>query len=170
MRPVYPLEAEDFNYFLQRFGIDMNEIDNGHAVGVTANDEYLFSVYRPDGTRRGHVLRQPWWKGSPEPVRKGNGRTFTKTLNFMELNEIPMSWYRGDTSKIVVVVEDQLSAMRISLEGYTSVALLGVNMSITKMLEIKQAAPDVRKVIFAPLWHYLMKTQKTVISVTYARF
>ena len=54
--------------------------------------------------------------------------------------ELPLAWYPpadAVCNQRLYIVEDQLSAMRLSQQGHTGVALLGTRMTPAKALEIK---------------------------------
>jgi hypothetical protein len=59
-------------------------------------------------------------------VRKLDGQVGPKTLSFLDGNK--GAWYGCEGSSELVIVEDQLSALRAS-EYMNAVALLGVNMT-----------------------------------------
>lgn len=143
---TYPLDKADLDYFRKRFDID-GLLPYG-AIKYTNHDEYLFAIYDPNGKVRGHVLRQPVWKGAPQNHREQHRHLARpKALNYMVPGAIPMSWY-GDNEATVVLVEDQVSAMRLAQQAnVTAVALLGTRLSTTKAVELSNARPDARILI-----------------------
>lgn len=138
----YELQKEDQQYFFDRFEIETELLPYG-AIKFTNDDEYLFAVNGPDGEVRGHVLRQPRWKGDPAPPRKGK-EGLPKALNYMQPGEQCMSWHFADrhsNSGTLYLVEDQVSAMRLSQEGWDAVALLGTRVTTPKAIEIQSYKP-----------------------------
>ena len=58
-----------------------------------------------------------------------------RVKNYPEVDEPMMCWYRNMQAKTLVIVEDQLSALKCS-RFYESVALLGVGLNTDKVVEI----------------------------------
>lgn len=123
-------------------------------------NQYVLPVFNRDGARRGYVVRSDGWRGDPPSPRKSGLRTFVKARTFMEgPSEVQQSWYRPTLQALVgwdgklhivpaetlgrtiVLVEDQVSAMKAAQAGVTGVALLGVDLSYDKIRELQQAQP-----------------------------
>lgn len=87
----------------------------------------LMPVYGPDGLKR------------HENFRAYDGSLPKTLINRGESNEETISWYRWQKyNKVLVVVEDQPSAVRLAEAGVDSVALLGVLLSPPRLQEIKK--------------------------------
>lgn len=121
------LEPEDRQYFLDRFDLDVVR----YEIMVTDKDEYFLPIWDFEGNRVGEVVRQPTWSGEPACGREGQpGKP--KALTYLAGRKL--AWYdTKDSAKsilanddLVVIVEDQISAMKIrNVTGFTAVALLG---------------------------------------------
>ena len=86
----------------------------------------LMPVYGPDGLKRHENFRS--YDGS-----------LPKTLLNRQSDEETISWYRWTKyNKILVVVEDQPSAVRLAEAGLDSVALLGVLLNPARIQEIRR--------------------------------
>lgn len=82
-------------------------------------------ILRPDGTKRG-VSWRSYWGGTP------------KAIISSECEEEMMCWYRGRKyGKVLVIVEDQASALRIAAQGLDALALCGTLLSLNRVYEIK---------------------------------
>jgi hypothetical protein len=109
----------------------------------------LLPIYTPDGRVRGHVARIPWL-GTEFP----GASIQPKSITYKSEEGPLLSWYRGkpgdDTVDIesrsiyewpqrLVIVEDQISAMRVAQDkpGCDAVALLGTALNAEKISEIQ---------------------------------
>jgi hypothetical protein len=159
-RPTYVLNASDRAYFLDRF-----EIGDVHGeILTTDSDEYILPVLSPRGVIRGHVVRQPVWKGEPRAPRKGRPTFFDeeeqawkpmpKTVIHPSSLDPLLSWYHPVCPRNeghLVVVEDQLSAMKVAKEAYTrSVALLGNGLNAEMVRDILKTRPKVVTIALDP--------------------
>jgi hypothetical protein len=122
---VREFTIEELSLMSDLWRVDLEDVHHA-GWGVAAQEgEYLpliMPVISPAGVCRGHVLR----------VQNPNG---TKTVrSFKILDEPWIAWY-FNSSPEVVVVEDQISALRAS-EFCNAVALLGAEMSQEKFEEI----------------------------------
>ena len=116
----YPADPQDYNYFWERFEIDLGEWE----IRSTGGDEYLFPIRTRVGHRVGEVIRQPIWDGQPESPRKGRPGQ-PKARTFLDENVPRLSWHVAD-NRIITLTEDQVSAEKVrQVTGYTAVALLG---------------------------------------------
>lgn len=117
-----PLTDEDHRFFEEKYGIIVPRIMRGD-LGM-----YAMPVMPPHGTdRRGVVLRKPW-AGSPLDTPAAGAK---KALTFQERRGPLQAFYKahggpGVLHQALVVVEDQLSAMKVAEVGFNAVALLGV--------------------------------------------
>jgi DNA primase len=57
----------------------------------------------------------------------------------------PLSFYPGKDTAINrwIIVEDQISAIKLSAYGYNAVALLGTHLNMSKVREIQRVAKEV---------------------------
>lgn len=83
---------------------------------------YLLSVLNPSGQTRGYVARQGW-AGSPLEGKSGGQKAYT----YMHAAGPVQSFYwAGEANSQLVLVEDQLSAIKVARAGLRSCALLGM--------------------------------------------
>lgn len=126
------LTADDLVFFLQRYELPAEAAQRNIAIdGVSKR--YVLPIYGPTNAIRGHVLRMPW-DGAPRlPV--WCGYSFPKADTYKHALEPLQSHYFSDEyapaydlegTAALVLVEDQLSAIKLAAYGYDSVALLGV--------------------------------------------
>lgn len=147
---TYPLEQKDLDFFKSAYELDLSlEWDDrtGRYIFFNDRDEYVLPVL-DRGYIRGYNVRQPW-PGAPRSGRPG----VPKTKVWMH-TELPVqATYSGpailrgqihDRPGVVVVVEDQLSAIKLSqLEQVAySVALLGMHLNVERVREIALLRPD----------------------------
>lgn len=159
-RSIEPLTTEDCLYFQQRFGLDLWDGKWIGQISSTADDEYLLYVRSPDRKVRGHVVRQPVWKGEPTAPRTGrsgyadeNGawKPMPKTVLYPASTEPMLAWYPTKSPDgHLVVVEDQISAMKVSQCGVPSVALLGNGMNVEIVRDIVRQKPKIVTIALDP--------------------
>lgn len=118
-RGTLPLRQEDLSYFKERFEIDPHEIRARIARG--SEGRYLLFILDPKGSSRGVVARTPWanapfWTAFPPEGPKAI--TYRSSWG-------PVQSHYGVHMGPLVVVEDQISAIKLASHGYGSVALLG---------------------------------------------
>lgn len=110
------------NAILQdRYGITSPR--NAGVQTVSGRDAIYIPVYGPNHEDRGGVVR--FLDGS-QP----------KTVSYLTTMQPRLAWYAGMSRWTIVVVEDQLSAMRCAQLGYYGVALMGTNLNTAKVEEI----------------------------------
>lgn len=140
--PVLPLEAVDEDYFYQRF-----EIADTRYIFRSERGEYILPILDARGYTRGYTVRQPIWAGSPSAPRRGDTRPHVpKARCFPHVQEPMQSFYRPATStdrglQILVAVEDQISAIKVSQAGLEAVALCGTIVGADKIREWSALAP-----------------------------
>lgn len=143
---VLPLEGQDIKFFRDTWGLR-----NTEGFGVTDRDEYILPLLAPDGYRKGYVVRQPQWKGRSTCPRKGvegkpRALTYKDEPHFSKL-----SWSHQRSSKHVVIVEDIISAWKISQVGAArGVALNGAQMGYEDVKEVGAQRPGVVTVWLDP--------------------
>ncbi len=135
---IYNPDVRDCAYFYERFGLE----GIGDCIAVSVDDRYIFPVQNYLGHISGYVLREPVWSGIECP-RKGTGRG-PKAVLYMHSDAPTQSWYRSKyAGPKIVLVEDQLSAMKVAQQTETTaVALLGTQLDARKVREISQYRPD----------------------------
>lgn len=147
---IYPLSDSEAAWFVRRFNLTQTGAKE-HIYRTM--DRYVLPIYRPDGTKRGHITRRPW-DGSPADTKiNRNSDTWQyKALTYMDLDESVMSWYRKTSPGIekypqgTFIVEDQISAMRLYTwlcaknpeYVFHVAALLGTGMNAGKVAEIQR--------------------------------
>jgi hypothetical protein len=132
------LSGTDINYFWKRFEIPADVSDSKIRVGI--HNCYVLPIFNNVYRIVGHVLRQPAWKGNPGPVRHNPEWTGAKSMTYMKEAAEPISFYRGGDNDDWVIVEDQISAIKLSAYGCNSVALLGTHLNMPKAREIQRVA------------------------------
>lgn len=123
---IVPLSDIDRQFFFDVYGLTAAMI-RGRIMVDPGTDRYVLPIYSPTGRIRGHVLRQPWSKSprSP-PTWYGSAKADT----YMNVAEPVQSFYTrlvtwdGNPDPLVMV-EDQLSAIKLAAYGFSSVAVLG---------------------------------------------
>lgn len=124
---LHGLTEEDLAFFLERYEITP-------PVGWYRNDhdEYVLSIHNPIGYTRGYNVRQPW---AGAPIRGREGRP--KSRVWMHASGPVQSFHHFETSPdALVLVEDQLSAVKAQAAGIGAVALLGTHLNADKVREI----------------------------------
>lgn len=112
-------------YLEERYGLTKELLDG--ARFIETNNGLGMPVYGPTGACRGLVTRSRGYSGGKKIVRF-----------FQEVDEPWMCWYRKakDKSKTLVILEDQLSALRLS-SVFQTIALLGTGLQEEKVDEIR---------------------------------
>lgn len=134
---LHLLSGADVDWFGERFYL------NASSLTICKSDgRYFLPIYAPDGNRRGWVSRRPW-EGSPLSESE-EGLPYVqpltaKSLTYMDDESPVMSWYRGLNPNAVVLVEDQISGMRVAQDTQLDcVALLGTGINEEKVSEIQR--------------------------------
>lgn len=134
---VQELTIDDMSYISDKWAVDLEDVFNAGWAVAAQEDVFLplvMPVISPVGVIRGHVLRL-------------QNKDETKTVKSYKVADEPWCAWYVQNSDDIVVVEDQISALRAA-EFCTSVALLGVEMSQEKFEEIVRVA-GTRKVWIA---------------------
>lgn len=121
--PTEALTKEQLKYFEKVYGITPEELGKARFLWASLQRALWQPVYGPNRHYRGVVLRRysSKWK---------------RTYKTLECAKEPMlAWYRGPTAESVVIVEDILSALKLS-RYHTTVALNGTGLSADACLEI----------------------------------
>jgi hypothetical protein len=155
-----PLEESDRDYFGERFALACDPLD----ITVSDYDEYMLTVRGPKREVRGYVQRQPVWRGVPKAPRSGRewdpeaDRLMPKTKLYCHSTAPMLAWYtpgviypeRDARPQQLVVVEDQLSAMKIAQAGVRAVALLGNGINVEGVRDICREHPSVVTIALDP--------------------
>lgn len=170
-RSIEPLTTDDCQYFQDRFGLDLWDGKWIGQISSTADDEYLLYVRSPDRKVRGHVVRQPVWKGVPKAPRQGrpgywendlttepgsHWKPMPKTVLYPASTEPMLAWYKANKmpetwhAPHLVVVEDQISAMKVAQCGVNAVALLGNGMNVEIVRDIVRQKPKIVTIALDP--------------------
>lgn len=112
------LTKEDAEFFATHYGIE-----NPGRLIQRGEGRYVMPILGPMQELRGRVARTPW-KDSPlslEPHAK-----YPKAVTYLErIGPVQSFYVSAPVYPVVVLVEDQLSAMKLAEMGYTAVAMLG---------------------------------------------
>lgn len=121
---LIPIEYLDSIFFLNKYEIP-TYISCERIRLAPASQRYALPIYGPGWKQRGYVLRKPW-DGAPRQAYEPFFE-LPKADTFMELHEPQQSFYRHYSAqpRPLIVVEDQLSALKAYAHGYDAVALLG---------------------------------------------
>lgn len=146
-----PIDDFDRQFFRLRFEIELSQTHQ--QLWRTPWGNYLLPIAKPDGWTVGYVSRQPSWGKlwGVECPRVPDPR-FPKTVTYMHAKGPIQAYYRSQRGELgfpdyTVIVEDQISALKLAYAGFNAWALLGVHMDAVKVREI--AAQQPRNVIFA---------------------
>jgi hypothetical protein len=122
-----------YQMLTEKLGITRHALAEFRVQAVVGSDAAYLPVYGPFAPNdRGSTVR--YYDGS-EP----------KSVTYKCTVQPWLAWYSYPASDIVLV-EDQISAMRLWQIGYTGVALMGTSISTDKAEEIKMMAGTLRKV------------------------
>lgn len=153
--------------FQKRFHLSEGTISAHIFCNVT---HYVLPVYDPKGHIRGYTLRTSWWKDEPGPKSRAYKAEAGPWLG----------WYRperGGMGQPAILVEDQISAMRIATDsrrlGYAAVALMGVGLNEEKIGELQRNTKHViialdkdatgQAFAHARKWRYAFETMRVVV-------
>lgn len=164
--PVLPLTLDDFRYFDTRY--ELGATDVAGKIYRSFDGRYILPIFWR-GEDRGYVLRKPWegapveqpWKGKKADVYLHDSETTQQALYYDLELDTPGNPSHYAYIRRVVIVEDQLSAMKAAKQNLLGVALLGSTLNLEKVREIQRLRPD--EVIFA------LDTDATSLSFKYAR-
>lgn len=129
-----PLTADDEQFFSNRFVLCKKD----YAGMRRSEGHYMVPIVGPTGLTRGWIRRRPW---AGSPLDLGLAPQLAKSLTYMNNDEPVLSWYSNYNvlSEATILVEDQISAMRIARDvPLRAVALLGVGLNEEKVAEIQR--------------------------------
>ena len=129
-KPTRALTEAQLRFFSSTYDIQPEEIGRAQFLYIPDLKSVWQPVFGPKGERRGGVVRSYSTK---------------KIASYQELEGAWLAWYRKQSSgsitdgippsECLVIVEDQLSALKVS-RHYDCVALLGTYMGPEKLAEI----------------------------------
>jgi|SRR5579885_83707 len=126
--PIVQLTDEDLRFFEREYEIKSSVADE--FIKSDGKSRYILPIYRPrNPIVRGWVLRRPW-PGAPLKADP----SLPKADTYKEHPDDPLlSWHEGllDSDRPHVLVEDQLSAIKLCSMGLNAVACLGKPVSTT---------------------------------------
>jgi len=127
-RPVEALDENQVRWFREKFGISPDE----HVYWVPSKDMYAFKILGPLGQHRGWQLR------SFQPT------SLIKCTNYNHRAEPFMHWFFPQKAEMggVVVVEDYISARKVSLCGVAACCLNGTHIDFERAYEIAGYCED----------------------------
>ncbi len=130
-----PLTDEEKNELSAKFNIEQGMFD--WAKWYKVNDlfsgfgpRFVLPIFGPDGSVRGKTFRS--WQGH-----------LPKSMINKLSNEQMICWYKPQPySKVLVIVEDQPSALRLAGANIDALALCGTLINDARMAEIRQQGYD----------------------------
>ena len=126
--PIQPIDMQAYDTLVAGYGLMLTEWEK-HGWGLNERGDALVMPIRDHyGRERGHITRT---------VYEDKKRVYTYKATAQPFLDW---WFRETNTAPVVVVEDTLSACRLSGLGYNAVALLGTGMSQADAREIAQVA------------------------------
>ena len=121
--PTIALTELQLEFFLNQYGINPEELGNAGFLYAPTRKAVWQPVYSPERRLRGQVL-----------YRYSDKKISTYKLS-EESREPLISWYKPFLGKEIVLVEDQLSAIKLA-RYWNTVALLGTGLSKEAIIEI----------------------------------
>lgn len=129
--PSTQLDEEHVELLVEKFGLTRTSIEFAGLRWIEANAgvysrRICMPIYGPNLRERGASYRS-YEGGNPKSL-----------IRFHDSDAIALAWYISKRkSKAVVLVEDQISAIKLS-PYYDSAALLSTNLSMAKVKEIRE--------------------------------
>lgn len=154
-KPTRFLDENQLEWFRTTYGLFPGEISKGRFAWCPDTRQVVHPIFSPDRRQRGVLLRDY------------NDKMRMRVLK-EALDEPLLCWYtattNADSGRYVVVVEDHLSALKLS-RYYTAACLLGTNMSDDKALELAVEAACIE----APKVVLLLDADAYAKSLDYGR-
>lgn len=152
---VFPLNEQETQFFMDTFGLDYLRVSADlRRTDHYGRFHYVLPIHGPYELWRGHQLRQPHWYGVEHiPHSEEYDPNYPKASTYKNKYTDPViSWAatKAQRSEIlygermhVVLVEDYLSAMRVSCpeQRVVGVALNGTQLNYEGVKEIKKINP-----------------------------
>lgn len=129
--PTHPISQATLGFLATKFGITRQNLEHAGLRWTGDGDgqyerRVCYPIFGPDSRKRGENYRS--YQDGVKP----------KSLVRLDEGAVGQSWYRfRRTSDILVVVEDQVSAIKLA-PYYDSLALLGTNLSDAKGAEVQE--------------------------------
>ena len=121
----------------RRFGLSDTAVNIWISKLGVLNDRrvgYLLDIRSPEGIVRGQTWRFPWGKETSK----------SKAIIYKEKHEPMLAWYLPDEWRgPLVLVEDQMSAIKLCDCSIRACALLGTELNAEKVHEIQGVSLDV---------------------------
>lgn len=122
------LDAADLAFFQDKYGLEHDTATRFISVDPDSN-RYILPFYSPTWSTRGHILRIPWAGAPRAPV----GDHMKASTFKISPAEPLLAWYRAGyrarSDKEAVLVEDQLSAIKLLQHDIVAIACLGKPVS-----------------------------------------
>jgi len=139
---LYPMGEKDEEFFMLQWGIEAREF----GIRVTEDNRYALPLKSPKAEYRGWVLRMPSWSNVSYDVPlkfSGEGSPPKASTRKDKADDPNISWATcALPTAPVVLVEDYISACKVSLAGATGVSLSGTNLNYAGVREIKLVDPE----------------------------
>lgn len=138
LKPYYghtmQLEDEDYKFLGDKYEMPRWWISG--TIYRNEYEEYVLPIAGPSELIKGYNVRQPW-AGSPRAGRPDR----PKAKVWMHSHEPVQAFYERNYQEnrdghTLVMVEDQLSAIKVAYYGYRSVAIIGTEVNEAKIREI----------------------------------
>jgi hypothetical protein len=121
------LPSEGRRFLFQKYGIRVQQIDTEQVYWVPFQKRILFHVFDKDGRSYGCKT-----KALPNANKE-----YPKWITYFERETSKLHYPRGNVgTKIVVLVEDIISAMRVS-QVVDAISILGTHLSMEQIREVK---------------------------------
>jgi hypothetical protein len=137
------LTNEGMRYFDRQFGLIADDLDDAQLQYCPEEDRYIFPVFAYAYRLRGHTVRT-FNKGTRYP--KWDHFPMVKTEPWMGWYARP--WVSGTNETPIVVVEDPISALKVSRQ-FVCAYLCGTGLDFGKFMEISKRATSKRSIAFA---------------------
>lgn len=145
-----PLPPEHVHFYMQRFGIPLGYLQWARVQYDADEQRHVWPILDPYLRTRGHNLRaaSASWQRMPDGQEIGQGGVPVpirepKVLTYFQTEQPRLCWYRVRNRGALVLVEDQISALRAS-KYVDSCALLGTELHADMAAEIaRQGYPRV---------------------------
>lgn len=133
---LFPLCQASQEFFRERY--ELSQVISSEFIQETAQGEYALPLLDILGHVTGYNIRQPWRHA---PLNGVPGRP--KALIYMHSHSPTYSaYYRDGSRKPLILVEDQLSAIKVYASGVANaVALCGVHLDAARVRAISQIMP-----------------------------
>lgn len=137
------LDREWVSCLFERYGLTVSDTAWAGWRQDLGTGDSVVPILSPLGKTRGYETRiAPWARNT----RPNIGRP--KTSSYRELDEVWVGWFRRSRAGPVVLVEDTISALKVSRQ-YQTGCLLGTHLPVEKIREIKEVQGENGEIILA---------------------